>query len=221
MKDKKSMKTAVEFWDSQWKEDKGRANWMKPEKSITQMLPFYNENGVQKVLDLGAGVGRHALYFAREGFDVDAMDGSIQGMEFLEDFCWKENLKISCLTGDFENLPMVDHSYDLVISWNVIYHGNLDTLYQAVAEIHRVLKPGGFFQGTLVSKDNHYYRVGTELDKDTWIADGEVDKNHPHCYLDENDTKTLFKDWEWIKLEKLDFGNYKDAYHWHFTVKKI
>jgi SAM-dependent methyltransferase len=33
------------------------------------------------VLDLGCGVGRHALLLAEHGFDVEAIDGSLAGLD--------------------------------------------------------------------------------------------------------------------------------------------
>src|SRR3546814_1748958 len=82
-------------------------------------------------------------------------------------------------------LPYADASFDYVLSLNVIYHGDAGVVGRAVAEIYRVLKPGGLFHGTLLSKRNRNYGLGREIAPDTFVIDGaDGDKGHPHCYGD-------------------------------------
>ncbi|MBN2510455.1 MAG: class I SAM-dependent methyltransferase [Spirochaetales bacterium] len=211
---------AVAFWDTQWKTEKGQKAWETPEESVAGMISTYKNTGVRSVLDLGSGIGRHAMLFAREGFKVTALDGSREGITFLEAAAATEGLAIKCLTQDIDRLDFPDNSFDLVISWNVIYHGTRDFLAQVAEDVYRICSPGGYFQGTLLSKSNHYFGQGTEVAPDTWVADGGSDKAHPHCYLDKDDARRLFKKWEIIRLEELDFRNYAKAYHWHFIVRK-
>jgi hypothetical protein len=40
------------------------------------LVPALKACGTQHVLDLGCGVGRHALLFAEHGFVVEAIDGA-------------------------------------------------------------------------------------------------------------------------------------------------
>src|SRR3546814_2143005 len=70
------------------------------------------------------------------------------------------------------DLPYADASFDYVLSFNVIYHGDAGVVGRAVAEIYRVLKPGGLFHGTLLSKRNRNYGLGREIAPDTFVIDG-------------------------------------------------
>jgi 2-polyprenyl-3-methyl-5-hydroxy-6-metoxy-1,4-benzoquinol methylase len=45
-------------------------------------VPVLKARGTQHVLDLGCGVGRHALLFAEHGFAVEAIDGATAGLDF-------------------------------------------------------------------------------------------------------------------------------------------
>ena len=68
--------TAIEAWDKRWATSEGRANWLEPHPAVVAILPELHARGVRRVLDLGCGVGRHALLLAEHGFDVEAIDGS-------------------------------------------------------------------------------------------------------------------------------------------------
>jgi tellurite methyltransferase len=63
-------------WDRRWKTSEGRADWIKPDPEVVEIIPVLRQRGFRDVLDLGCGVGRHALLLAAEGFSVTAMDGA-------------------------------------------------------------------------------------------------------------------------------------------------
>ena len=74
--------TAVEAWDERWATSEGRADWLVPHPAVAALVPVLKARGVQHVLDLGCGVGRHALLFAEHGFAVEAIDGAAAGLDF-------------------------------------------------------------------------------------------------------------------------------------------
>ncbi|MFF7701071.1 SAM-dependent methyltransferase [Streptomyces lydicus] len=55
----------------------------EPSASTRHAAAVFRTAGAQKVLELGAGHGRDALFFAREGFAVTATDFSPTGLEQL------------------------------------------------------------------------------------------------------------------------------------------
>src|SRR5712691_5726551 len=61
--------TAVEAWDKRWATDEGRADWLEPHPAVVSLLPELKARGARRVLDLGCGVGRHALLLADASFD--------------------------------------------------------------------------------------------------------------------------------------------------------
>jgi SAM-dependent methyltransferase len=103
------------------------------------------------VLDLGCGAGRHAFeafrrgarvvaldYSAAELKDVKAMFGALLEEEAatLPSSTWG-----GCANGDATRLPFPDNSFDHVIAAEVLEHIPADEA--AMAELARVLKPGG------------------------------------------------------------------------------
>src|SRR5438477_7596117 len=74
--------TAVEAWDERWATPEGRADWLAPHPAVAALVPVLKARGAQHVLDLGCGVGRHALLLAEHGFAVEAIDGAAAGLDF-------------------------------------------------------------------------------------------------------------------------------------------
>lgn len=93
-----------------------------------------------KVLDLGCGTGRHALWLAGAGAQVTAVDFSPGMLAEAERKPGAETVRF--LPHDLhEPLPFPSATFELVVSGLVLEHlADLDGVF---AEAYRVLKPGG------------------------------------------------------------------------------
>lgn len=108
-----------------------------------------------RVLDVGAGFGRHVFEFARRGADVVALDYAeeevVETRATLGAMVAAEEIDIArfngVLRGDATRLPFADASFDHVITSEVLEHVQDDVA--AIAEMFRVLKPGGMFAATV------------------------------------------------------------------------
>jgi SAM-dependent methyltransferase len=107
------------------------------------------------VLDAGVGFGRHAFALARQGANVVALDyasGEVEGTRatfaaMAEAGEIAEERFVGGMRGDATRLPFADASFDRVITSEVLEHIPADTA--AIAELVRVLKPGGTFAATV------------------------------------------------------------------------
>ena len=91
--------TAVEAWDKRWATSEGRADWLEPHPAVVAILPELHARGARRVLDLGCGVGRHALLLAEHGFDVEAIDGSPAGLAVVRETAAARGLPVSLHQG--------------------------------------------------------------------------------------------------------------------------
>jgi SAM-dependent methyltransferase len=99
-----------------------------------------------KLLDLGCGAGRHAMFFADEGFDAFACDISRSGLAQLQLSAQARGVAIQTLhTAAHDLSAYPDAGFDGVLSFGVLYYLSLEEAMQAVREVHRVLRPGGRF----------------------------------------------------------------------------
>ena len=107
------------------------------------------------ILDAGAGFGRHAFEAARRGARVVALDyaadevvttrNTFAAMAAAGEIT--ADRFVSGLRGDATRLPFADNTFDCVVTSEVLEHIQADTA--AIAELFRVLKPGGVLGATV------------------------------------------------------------------------
>jgi tellurite methyltransferase len=149
---------------------------------------------------MGCGVGRHTLFFAREGYKTYAIDASSSGIDHARNIAQEENLDIRFQVGSMLELPYANEMFDYVLAWNVVYHGDYNDISKSISEIHRVLAPNGIFQGTFLSKLNDKYGRGNEIAPNTFILDEDQEKSHPHSYCNAIDACQLLRHFELLSL---------------------
>ena len=212
--------TAHLEWDKQWQVEESRKNWSVPEPFVTGIIPLLHQKEFTKVLDLGCGIGRHALFFAQNRFEVHALDASSHGLDFLKQSALEQGLSVLTNYNEMTTLPYEDGSFEYVLAWNVIYHGNMAVVQRTLSEITRILKPGGIFQATMLSKRNDDILTGIRLSHNTYTVPGKSDKDHPHFYCNAVEIIQLLPAFELIKLEDVQHQR-PGSYHWQLIAEKL
>ena len=95
----------------------------------------------RRVLEVGVGLGTDFVQFVRAGADAVGVDLTEAAVDAVRRRLAQEGLEAEVLVADAEALPFPDESFDLVYSYGVLHH-TPDT-ERAVAEVRRVLRPGG------------------------------------------------------------------------------
>ncbi len=211
--------TAATEWDRRWRAEEGRADWLEPEREVIAAAERCYNAGGRVALDIGCGVGRHALALATMGFQVTGIDGSDAGIVYAAGDAKRRGLEVDFRNGSMLSLPLDDASCDYVLAWNVIYHGDGNVVAQCVAEIARVLKPGGIYQGTMLSKRNGNFGKGREVAPDTFVIDAISDKAHPHFYCEAQALVGIFKSFELWSLADREHRQ-PGTYHWHLVAQR-
>ena len=100
------------------------------------IFEYFNQNDV--LLESGCGFGRYVKYLQDRGYRVVGLEYFLDTIK-VSKHTWP-NLRI--IQGDCTRSPFKNNSVDGVLSFGVIEH-QLDGPRLALADIYRVLKPGG------------------------------------------------------------------------------
>jgi len=71
----------------------------EPVKLLEQNYHYLDKS--RPVLDVGAGTGRNAIFLARQGFKVDAIEPSHAGVDIMRNMAEKEELQINTYVSGF------------------------------------------------------------------------------------------------------------------------
>ena len=134
------------------------------------------------VLDIGTGKGRHAFFFAKNGFKASAIDLSESSITYVKEQIKEKGLdNIDARVEDMTELSYENQSFDCVICFHTIYHTSYDGVVKALREINRVLKDKGEAFISFNTKDNPQGIWETNIFGKTVeqiVSDGIKEKTH-------------------------------------------
>lgn len=215
--------TKSKEWD--WKQVEDEF-WLNPCEESFYYANRWKEKNYNSLLDLGSGLGRHSIYFAKQGFNVSALDLSEYGINHLNEWAKKENLAIKTNVGNILNLPYDDNSFDCIFSYHVISHTDSNGIKTILGEIKRVLKDNGEVFLTLCSKESWSFTKSNypKIDENTVIKTCEGPENGiPHFYVNLDDILDLFSDFDIIRIRHINDcffdGQKQNGVHYFINAK--
>lgn len=101
-----------------------------------------------KALDIAAGRGRHALYLAARGFEVDALERDAEAVSYCQSIAREHRLRVQARQMDLERCTLAPSLYHLVVCFYYLQRDLIPQMIQA-------LKPGGMVIYETFLIDNH------------------------------------------------------------------
>jgi tellurite methyltransferase len=214
--------TAHRYWNNEWQKADASSPWAQAEPWVCEWAAGLNP--CSRILDLGAGLGRHALCFARAGHKVTALDAAEAAIAATAAGADSAGLAVDCVQAPMTDLPFGDAAFDHVLSWNVIYHGDETIVRRTLGEVARVLRPGGTFMATMLSARRLPVELGKaqgrQISRNTWVFDGPGDKVHPHYFCTAPELLELLSGFEVLTL--FDRPHDKPgSWHWHLLAERL
>jgi len=214
-----------EAWEGYWSDATHRDNWSKPATVVTELISSLLPNERPRVLDLGCGPGRHAIAFALKGFDVSATDVSEEAMRYLTGWAERLSLHIDVRRCEMLEQPFPPGTFDVVVSYNVIYHGLRDTFQAAIDHVRTILKPGGLFFFTCPSRSDGKYGFGQEVGPHAFACTKSITPGEVHYFSSREDLDDLLRSYriEWIRPDEGRFiRSGEDMFYsnWHVLASR-
>jgi SAM-dependent methyltransferase len=134
---------AAPEYDSKWGIDFGPIGRHQVRGKVAKALGRWPERPFGDALEIGSGTGYFSLNLIQLGLieRLVATDISAGMLGALTATAHRLGLDVETATTDAERLPFADESFDLLFGHAVLHH--LPDLERALAEFHRVLRPGG------------------------------------------------------------------------------
>ena len=96
-----------------------------------------------KVLDLGCGQGRNALFLAQHGFDVTAVDQNELSLEILQSIVEQEDLEMTLGFYDIHSAS-IGQTYDFILSTVVLMFLQADRIPAIIKNMQEQTSIGGY-----------------------------------------------------------------------------
>jgi len=148
--------------------------------SITHASESYQHDWMRKhcvpgarVIDFACGNGENGIFAAKCGATVQGIDISPEGVANANQNAREAGVDSRCRfeVMDGENLTFADNTFDIGVEYGALHHVDLD---RALAELGRVLKPGGQMICVEALRHNpfiHAYRRRTPHLRTAWEVD--------------------------------------------------
>lgn len=201
--------------------------WREPSEESYFIARRWKQQGCKDVLDFGCGLGRHAIYFAQQGFRVSAFDLSQEGVDTLAAWAKAEGVQVETQVCDMLKLPYEANSFDAIFAYHVISHTDTAGANVILSEIARVLRPGGEVFLSLCSKDTWSFKDAgyPKLDENTVVkTDDGPEQGIPHFYVTLNDIVALFGAFTVERVRHVDdcyfAGRKQNSKHYFVLAKR-
>ncbi|MFC1878788.1 class I SAM-dependent methyltransferase [Chloroflexota bacterium] len=169
-------------------------------------MQYCSESPLEKeILECGAGgwPDFEPLFvrFYQEGYQVHGIEISAERLAFAQEYCANNNIPADLREADMQQLPYPDASLSFVFSYNAIFHMRKSEISASVAEIERVLKPGGLCFINFLSINDHRYGEGQEIAPGEFIQD-EGGGQTVHTYYKDDEAEAHFTNFGILFKEK-------------------
>lgn len=138
---KEGLLATKSIWNEIFEKERPRSDI---QEDMPKIVNRFKKHGVERILDLGSGAGRHTVYLAEQGFVVYGIDISEEGVKATERRLKERGLNAIMTVGSiYERLPYEDSFFDAVVCIQAINHAEINPIRATIVEIERILKPGG------------------------------------------------------------------------------
>ena len=217
--DQKILDQQSQHWENNFSNKPERFG-LEPSVSAVKALKIFKEKKINNIIELGAGLGRDSIFFAKNKIKTEALDYSESGIEIINHKIKKDNLSNYISTKLFDvrkTLPFKDSSIEACYS-HMLYCMALTTndLKKLNNEIQRILKPDGINIYTVRHTNDGDFKNGIHRGEDLYENDGFI----VH-YFSKEKVNSFLNGFKNISLEQFEEGTFPRKLFFVVNEKKI
>lgn len=179
-----------------------RFHWEQPDPGVVAVAARWLAQGRRRLYDLGCGAGRHMAYLQTHGCEVIGSDVAPTGLAACAERLRAAELPHRLVRSDMTAAPFPDVSFDAALAINVLNHNRRALLQQAIAEVHRVLVPGGEFYLTVLNTWDWRYGSGEAVEPHSFVLAEGPETGSLHHFFDEADLRDWLGGFELVSLTR-------------------
>lgn len=148
-------------WKQYWQTNTGIPSWDYMSEIVTETLRSRCGSVLgRRILEAGCGTGRISLELARSGARVACIDTSMEAIALTRRTFAASAMPVQTAVASLFELPFKSAEFDVVWNAGVLEHFSEEERKDALAELMRVVKPGGLLVTLNPYKFAVLYRIG-------------------------------------------------------------
>ena len=195
-----------EYWETNYA-NKPRMFGLEPSFAAEEALKVFKKKNISSIVELGAGLGRDTIFFAKNNIKVEALDYSSTAIKIIEKKAKDNNFSKLISTKHFDvrgRLPYEDNSIKGVFSHMLYCMALKNSEVQNLNnEIHRVLEKGGVNIYTVRNFEDGDYKNGIHIEDESYQNDGFIIN-----FFSKEKIKELLVGFSNIKIDRFNEGNF-------------
>jgi len=159
----------MNFWDKRYQSEE-YVYGLAPNDFLQEQLALLPKG---RLLSLGEGEGRNAVFLAKNGFEVTAIDSSVVGLEKARKLAARHNVSFQTRVEDLIEFDEPDNQWDVVLA--IYCHLPSEHRLSLYSKIIRSLQPGGAYVLEAYSPEQLEFKTGGPGNLDMLIPLDELE----------------------------------------------
>ena len=195
-----------EYWEINYA-NKPKMFGLAPSSAAEEALKIFKKRNISGIVELGAGLGRDTIFFAKNNIKVEALDYSKTAVTSIKKKVKELNLSEFVSTKVFDvrkKLPFKNNSIQGIFS-HMLYCMSLKNLevQNLNSEILRVLVKGGVNIYTVRNFEDGDYKNGLHIEDESYQNDGFIIN-----FFSKKKIEELLVGFSNIKIDRFNEGDF-------------
>jgi len=178
-----------------------------PTKLANTAYEILKKFSLKNILELGCGQGRDSIFFAKNNFNVTALDISENAIRYVENIKHQQNLdNLKLLIHNLDNPLNTDQKFDLIYSNLALQFFDLIKLGKIFSNISSLMTENSFFLFSTKRPGDKYHNFGTKISNHAFEYKGITrfffEKSELEKLLSEYFVVEIFETEQHVNLDK-------------------